>query len=566
MSVTSSATVSQDREVQSPDPLPDKLLVVSLVKRDGTPLEEEEDIVELCVRRAHTRPLGVLRYSAADSVVFLNDAAAVDRTQRALLDITEFGEETIVIRTMAPTEGQAAAFHAMWHSSPAAGAGEPHTPPYRTPPDEETPRRIHAKLGDLNDSELRQLVRDLSQEIVQCESTAPPSYPPPRDWACPSGSAVPGEDDREVTFPGGRRVPAGPQPQPVSPAPAGPDMGQLISALTSGLQIGTPKISTFSGDAAPSKTEVSYEQWSHEVQCVKDHYPESVVRESIMRSLKGAAADMARYMGPTASVSDILEKLSVIFGTVASFDVLMQSFYKISQGNEKVPSFATRLEGTLNQIRIKCPGRIADHEVPSHLKDRLFHGVKKHVRDSVRYLYSDSRTTYSELVVAARRAESETEETKVKVRSAAATEVPSGSKELGDQIARLMAALTRAEQSTHSVSAPSSPRHRGCGRGRADRQTPVRPNSHNGQTALGQPSARSSSVVTSSAESPHKGNPNALTHTQGNTQGARGSSSLQCYRCQGWGHMARECATPVAPLNREGGTRGNAVKPPSNRT
>ena len=127
MSVTSSATVSRDREVQSPDPLPDKLLVVSLVKRDGTPLDassiSEEDIVELCVRRAHTHPLGVLRYSAADSVVFLNDAAAVDRTQRALLDVTEFGEETVAIRTMAPMEGQATAFHAMWHSNPVAGVG-----------------------------------------------------------------------------------------------------------------------------------------------------------------------------------------------------------------------------------------------------------------------------------------------------------------------------------------------------------------------------------------------------------------------------------------------------------
>ena len=147
-------------------------------------------------------------------------------------------------------------------------------------------------------------------------------------------------------------------------------MGQLITALTLGLHIGTPKISTFSGDAAPGKTKVSYEQWSHEVQCIKDHYPESVVRESIMRSLKGAAADMTCYMGPTASVSEILEKLLVIFGTVASFDILMQNFYKISQGgNEKVPSFMTRLEGTLNQIRIKCPGRIANHEVPWHLKE-----------------------------------------------------------------------------------------------------------------------------------------------------------------------------------------------------
>ena len=89
-----------------------------------------------------------------------------------------------------------------------------------------------------------------------------------------------------------------------------------------------------------------------------------------MRSLKGVAADMAWYMGPTASVSDILQKLLVIFGTVASFDVLMQNFYKIMQGNnKKVPSFTMRLEGTLNQIRLKCPGQIADHEVPWHLKE-----------------------------------------------------------------------------------------------------------------------------------------------------------------------------------------------------
>ena len=147
-------------------------------------------------------------------------------------------------------------------------------------------------------------------------------------------------------------------------------MGQLITTLTSGLHISTPKISTFSGNVAPGKTEVSYEQWSHEVQCIKDHYLELVVMESIMRSLKGAVADMACYMGPTASVSEILEKLSVIFGMVASFDVLMQNFYKVMQGgNKNVPSFATRLEGTLNQIRIKCPRRIANHEVPWHLKE-----------------------------------------------------------------------------------------------------------------------------------------------------------------------------------------------------
>ena len=70
-------------------------------------------------------------------------------------------------------------------------------------------------------------------------------------------------------------------------------------------------------------------------------------------------------------------------------------------------------------------------------------------------------------MVTAHRAESKMEETKerVKVRSAVTTEVASGSKELGNQIARLMAALTRVEQDSHTAIAPNSPKHRGQGRG-----------------------------------------------------------------------------------------------------
>ena len=196
MSVTSSATVSQDREVQSPDPLPDKLLVVSIVKRDGTLLDAssilEEDIVELCIRRAHTHPLGVLWYSMADSVVFFNNVADVNCTQQVLPDVPEFCDEAIATQTMAPMQAHVTAFIKMWHSNPAAGAGESHTLPYWTPPNEETPRRIHAQLGDLNDNELQQLIRDLSQEIAQHESTVPPAIPslrlgtPIGQW-CPRG-------------------------------------------------------------------------------------------------------------------------------------------------------------------------------------------------------------------------------------------------------------------------------------------------------------------------------------------------------------------------------------------
>ena len=157
MSVTS-ATISQDWEVQSPDSLPDKLLVVSIANGDGTLLDassiSEEDIVELCVRRAHTHPLGVLRYSMADSVILFNNVADVNCTQHVLPDMMEFRDEAITIWTMAPVEAQFTTFQAMWHSNPTAGAGELHTPPYRMPPNEETLHLIHAQLGDLNDHEL----------------------------------------------------------------------------------------------------------------------------------------------------------------------------------------------------------------------------------------------------------------------------------------------------------------------------------------------------------------------------------------------------------------------------
>ena len=95
------------------------------------------------------------------------------------------------------------------------------------------------------------------------------------------------------------------------------------------------RINTFSGEGMPGKTDVSFEQWYHEVQSMKDHYLESVVWESIVGSLKGALADMASYMGPTACVSDILQNFMVIFRMVASFNILMQKFYKVTPENHK---------------------------------------------------------------------------------------------------------------------------------------------------------------------------------------------------------------------------------------
>ena len=87
-------------------------------------------------------------------VILFGNLEDVNHAHHTLPDMTELCDAAITVWTMAPTEAHVAMFHAMWHSNPTAGDGEPHTPPYQTPPSEETPHHIHVQLEDLNDSEL----------------------------------------------------------------------------------------------------------------------------------------------------------------------------------------------------------------------------------------------------------------------------------------------------------------------------------------------------------------------------------------------------------------------------
>ena len=50
---------------------------------------------------------------------------------------------------------------------------------------------------------------------------------------------------------------------------------------------------------------------------------------------------------------------------------------------------------------------INDAEDEIQLRDRLFYGVLKTLRDSIRYPYDNQAVTYTQLLVAARKAEAE---------------------------------------------------------------------------------------------------------------------------------------------------------------
>ena len=127
---------------------------------------------------------------------------------------------------------------------------------------------------------------------------------------------------------------------------------------------------------------------------------------------------------------------------------------------------------------------------------------------------------------------------KVRARAVVATDSGEGATELRQQIAKLMAVLTKSGQGSNHASAPSSPRDRDCGRGCADRGTAGCPSSHNCQTSLGQtvpdcstPSGHGTGVTISRNQGQMSHRTNAR---HGSTTNRRDPNSLQQFRCQGW--------------------------------
>ena len=113
-------------------------------------------------------------------------------------------------------------------------------------------------------------------------------------------------------------------------------------------------------------------------------------------------------MGPDVLLDMIIKKFSIIYGNVKSFDLMMRDFYRADQGeDESIPSYATRIEGLLSQIRDKFPDQLPLQEEQRLLKDRLFHGSRKGIRDSLKYCFADSAIDYMQFLEECRKSEEE---------------------------------------------------------------------------------------------------------------------------------------------------------------
>ena len=104
MSTTSSTTASgRDHDVPSAEVIfKDKLCLVSITRRDGTLMDassvSKEDIIEICITKGHTHPLGVLHYSAMESVVLFQSTDELQHTTHGIVKMVEFQGETITVK------------------------------------------------------------------------------------------------------------------------------------------------------------------------------------------------------------------------------------------------------------------------------------------------------------------------------------------------------------------------------------------------------------------------------------------------------------------------------------
>ena len=108
-----------------------------------------------------------------------------------------------------------------------------------------------------------------------------------------------------------------------------------------------------------------------------------------------AAANTICYMGQEVQLDDILVKLQDCYGHVVSSDVLLSGFYQMSQEwGEKIQTFSSHLESTLNQLHSCFLTLIPEGDMDNQLKNWIFCRMHKTLRHSMHYLFDKNTITY----------------------------------------------------------------------------------------------------------------------------------------------------------------------------
>ncbi|KAJ8041237.1 Paraneoplastic antigen Ma3-like [Holothuria leucospilota] len=224
-----------------------------------------------------------------------------------------------------------------------------------------------------------------------------------------------------------------------------------------------PKISVFSGDHKVKPGEISFDSWKYEVSCLLQEgtYPVTSIAPAVRRSLRGQAAEIARFLGPQATIKQILTKLEQVYGTVESGAVLLQQVYLSKQEPHEIAStFGLRLQ--LLAFKCRERGGITSDAIDQTLKTIFWQGLHdESMKNALRHKYECIRS-FDDVIKSVRTIEQETRECRAHMAEGVKKEKPlhkpaqthqqapavpqNGNAQGGDISAALVAIMERLER------------------------------------------------------------------------------------------------------------------------
>lgn len=195
------------------------------------------------------------------------------------------------------------------------------------------------------------------------------------------------------------------------------------------LLVSRPQFSQFYGFSDIDKLKgVPYKVWRFEVDSALRGglYSDQVIAEQIRRSLQAEAKTKLVGLGPETTCKNILVKLDQFYSDVgaATGDELLAEAYKFRQGeHEEVAAFASRLDNQVRMAKLRETEILPDEEsIERQLRMLFWEGIRDPIKDKARHK-KDGCKSFSELIMAARYGEKESNSTQFPKRSARSNQI-----------------------------------------------------------------------------------------------------------------------------------------------
>uniref|UniRef100_A0A8W8NZZ6 Paraneoplastic antigen Ma-like C-terminal domain-containing protein n=1 Tax=Magallana gigas TaxID=29159 RepID=A0A8W8NZZ6_MAGGI len=144
-------------------------------------------------------------------------------------------------------------------------------------------------------------------------------------------------------------------------------------------------------------------QWMKDFKPKQKIFHQVLVKWNKQGSLTGSAARIVMYQGPDKPLSDILETLNSVYGSVENKQQLLSEFYRARQrGDEDITAWSGRLEEIIGRGLEK--GIVRQNEVNSMLHSMLWTGLRQELKDISGYKY-DNIQDFNKLRIALRQIE-----------------------------------------------------------------------------------------------------------------------------------------------------------------